>query len=159
MPQLTEGTVYLCMFWLEDVMYFHHRSVQLGNHCTIPPTNPNLSKFTSVYYSSKQFLMVVCRLIFSEVEFLFMYKIQGKLGLLKWEQENQNNSNFVWKMVSSGTADTAQAWDSGVRSLGHPFSLQCQSKKKRKTKQTTKKSPNKRTNDPKAHPETRPKHY
>lgn len=60
-----------------------------------------------------------------------MYKIQGKLGLLKWEKENQNNSNFVWKVVSSGTADTAQAWDCGVRSLGHPFSLQCQSKKKK----------------------------
>lgn len=133
MPKLTEGTVYLCMVWLEDLMYFHHRSVRFGNYCAVPQTNLNLSKFTSVDYSSKQLLIVVN---FWEMAFFFMYKIQGKLGLLKREQENQNNSSFVYKMMSSGTADTAQAWWNGVKSFVR--ALWVQSKRKRKQNQQQK---------------------
>lgn len=37
-----------------------------------------------------------------------MYKIEGNLGLLKLEQENQNNFNFVYEILRSGTANAAQ---------------------------------------------------
>lgn len=36
-----------------------------------------------------------------------MYKIEWKLEVIKWVQENQKNSDFVYKMMVSETADTA----------------------------------------------------
>lgn len=66
MPELTEGAVYLCTDWLEDVICFQHRSVQSGNYCTILQTNPNLSKYTSVNYSCKQLLVVVLGVFFQK---------------------------------------------------------------------------------------------
>lgn len=61
-------------------MYFQHRSMQLENYCTIPQTNPNLSKYTSVNYSCKQLLVVVFGLFFFKNFALFMYKIERILG-------------------------------------------------------------------------------
>lgn len=135
------------------MMYFHHRSVQLGNYCTTPQANTNLSKFTSVNYSSKNLLIVTCSLIFQKL--FFMYKIEGNLGLLKQEQENQNNFHFVYKILRSGTVDAAQTWGNGVGVFweiceGTYLVFTASTKKKENSQQ--------QQQNKQIHPETIPKH-
>lgn len=90
-----------------------------------------------------------------------MYKIEENLGLLKQEQENQNNFNFVYKILRSGTADAAQIWglllrpgEFSERFVKAPIQCSVPVQRKKKTINNNSKT-NKST--PNIHPETNPK--
>lgn len=104
------------------MIYFYHRSVQLGSYCTIHkvvlncPNLPVLTTLVSIAFNSLQ----VCVCLFFGNYDIFIYKTEEKLGVLK-SRKIRTIQILCIKMICSETADSAHASHNRVRNFVRAF--------------------------------------